>query len=181
MPYLSQHANRENFMEALLLNADRYQPIVEFTDKIAQNLTQLSWRESEWLATEISKANGSGFCSGIHAGISRALEQPAADPARQQQLDVLLNFAQQLNQAAHQIGENEIRTVRDAGWHDQTIEDVTGLVAIIKVYNILASGMGFGALPAPAFDEMGQATVEMGGYLKTFRYFMENAESNQTK
>lgn len=46
------------------------------------------------------------------------------------------------------------------------------LVASLKVYSILANGLGFDALPQAAFAEMGTATVAMNGYTPLFRSFM---------
>ena len=173
MSYLSYAKNYGNFMELLLRDHKRYLPIVEFVDNVTQQLSELSWEECELIFIEISKINGSGFCTGIHIGVANALnkkDKPATD-----KFNAILKLAQKFNNSAKNIDENDIQTVRDAGWSDQTIEDVAGLVAIINVYNILANGLGFKALPAAAFDEMGQATIQQG-YTSMFRHYIDSVK-----
>jgi len=89
----------------------------------------------------------------------------------------VLTFAKKLNRESSSVTEADIQAIRDAGWNDQTVEDVAGLVAILKVYSILANGLGFAALPETAFAEMGTATVRMKGYTPVFRSFVEKMEN----
>ena len=74
------------------------------------------------------------------------------------------------------ISEADIEAVRRAGWSDQTVEDVVGLVGIMRLYDILTSGLGFGrTLPDEAFGEMGRMTVDQQGYTTTFDSFVAPA------
>ena len=171
MGYLSYTKDYGNFMELLLRDHERYMPIVEFVDNVTQNLTELSWEECELIFIDISRINGSGFCTGIHSGVANALNN-IANPVNNKKLNILIKLARKFNDNAQKIDESDIQTVRDAGWSEQTIEDVAGLVAIINVYNILANGLGFKALPAEAFDEMGIATIQQG-YKKMFSHYID--------
>ena len=172
MPYLKQTKNTDNLMEALLRDHTRYLPIVEFLDRIIQNASQLSWADCERIGLELGKQNGSGFCAGIRAGMIKALADKE-DQTGTDKLAPVIAFARKLNEDSSAVTETDIGTLREAGWSDQTVEDVIGLVASLKVYSILANGLGFGALPEAVFAEMGVATVKMRGYTPLFRSFIE--------
>jgi len=171
MSYLSYTKNLGNFMELLLRDHKRYMPIVEFVDNVTQNLSELTWEECELIFIDISKINGSGFCTGIHIGVANALTS-TANPINDEKFNHLIKLARKFNNNAQSIEEKDIQLVRDAGWSEQTIEDVAGLVAIINVYNILANSLGFTALPAEAFDEMGKATIQQG-YKTMFNRYID--------
>lgn len=176
MPFLSYTKGFGNFMEVLLRDHRRYLPIVEFLDKVTQDLSELTWSECELIFTEISRANGAEFCAGIHAGVSKALNDSLP---RKDKLQAILVFARKLNMAANSITDSDVQTIRDAGWSEQTVEDVVGLVAIINVYTILDNGLGFGAVPNKVFEEMGRATVQLKGYAPVFRSFITD-EARET-
>lgn len=180
MPYLSHTMNMNNFLEALLRDHQRYLPIVEFLDTVIQNASELSWSECERIGLELGKQNRSAFCAGIRAGMIKALnETKGADVGTtgEDKLRPILAFAYKLNADSSTVTEADIQAIRDAGWNDQTVEDVAGLVAILKVYSILANGLGFNALPEAAFAEMGAATVQMNGYTPVFRSFIEKTDA----
>lgn len=174
MPFLNQHKSTENFLEALLRDHQRYLPIIEFLDSVIQHASELSWADCEQIGLELGKQNGSAFCTGIRAGMIKALGTNA-DRAETDRLQPILAFAQKLNQNSSSITQADIQTIRDKGWNDQTVEDVAGLVAILKVYSILANGLGFKALPEAVFVEMGAGTVGMNGYTPVFRHFIEQS------
>ncbi len=172
MTYLSHTKDTENFLEVLLRNHERYLPIVQFLDNVILNMDELSWAEGELIGLELGKQNGSDFCAGIRGGMVAALD--ADDSALGgEKLKPVLAFARKLNRDASTVTEADVQAVRDAGWSDKTVEDVIGLVAILKVYSILANGLGFKALPESAFAEMGHATVQMRGYTPMFKSFID--------
>ncbi len=158
-------------MISLIRDHQRYLPIVEYLDKIIQGASELTWDECERIGFELGKQNGSEFCANIRAGLIGALPVESENPKRD--IIALLTFARKVNEASNTIDKQDVSAVRDGGWNDQTIEDVIGLVSVFKVYSILANGFGFDALPAQAFAEMGQATVEMNGYTPMFKSFIE--------
>ena len=171
MPFLSQNKDMQNFMESLLRDHRRYLPVVEFLDHIIRNADELDWKDCERIGLELGRQNGSEFCAGIRTGMLGALENGSGRNS-EKALEPVLAFAAKLNFDSDSITENDVRDLRDAGWSDQTVEDVIGLVAALKVYSILANGLGFGALPAEAFADMGKATVQMDGYTAMFRSFL---------
>ncbi|MDH3790278.1 MAG: hypothetical protein OEU56_13140 [Rhodospirillales bacterium] len=173
MPYLKQNRHMDNFLEALLRDHQRYLPIVEFLDAIIKDASELTWGECEQIGLELGKQNRSEFCAGIRSGMIEALGADQEED-RAEKLRPILAFARKLNEDSSSITEADIQPVRDAGWSDQTVEDVAGLVAILKVYSILANSLGFKALPEAAFAEIGTATVQMNGYTPVFRTFVKS-------
>lgn len=174
MSFLSYTKNfNNNLLMLLLRDHKRYMPIVEFFDTMTQNLSELSWADAELIASEVSKANRSEFCTGIRGGMTKALK---ADPSTvgNEKLAAALRFALKTNQSPDSIMQNDVDDVLNAGWSEQTVEDIVGLVAIQKLYNVIANGLGFKQLPEAAFAEIGQDTVKKGGYVASFRQFIEN-------
>ena len=173
MSYLSYTKGfNNNLLMLLLRDHKRYLPIVEFFDNTTQGLSELSWSEAELIANEISKANRSGFCNGIRTGVIKALAVDSVE-LRDNRLAPIVGFALKLNRDATTIAQSDVQAILDAGWSEQTVEDVVALVAIQKLYNVIAVGLGFGALPEAAFAEIGRGTVEKGGYAASFRAFID--------
>ena len=166
-------------MESLLRDHCRYLPIVEMLDSIIQNASQLSWTDCERIGFELGKQNGSGFCAGIRSGMIDALDGNADSSDENNRLGPILIFAKKLNHDSSSISQSDIGAVRDAGWNDQTVEDVIGLVAILKVYSMLANGFGFGELPQSTFAELGATTVQMHGYTPVFQSYIDATHDTQ--
>ncbi|WP_170378813.1 hypothetical protein [Ruegeria atlantica] len=171
MPFLAQNKEMQNFMESLLRDHNRYLPIVEFLDNVIKNAEELDWEDCERIGFELGQQNGSAFCAGIRTGMISALEV-RNERQSERSLEPILAFAAKLNLNSADVEESDIQALRDAGWSDQTAEDVIGLVAALKVYSVLANGLGFNALPADVFAEMGKATVQMDGYTSMFTSFL---------
>jgi len=171
--YLSYSENmNENLLMFLLRDHKKYMPIVEFFDNATQGLDELTQGDAELIASEVSQANGSAFCNGIRRGMTEALDADHRD-FQKEKLAAILAFALKLNLDATSIQKSDIETVLKAGWSEQTVEDVVGLVAVQNLYNIIASGLGFKALPETVFAEIGKETVQKGSYAASFRAFLE--------
>lgn len=173
MAFLTQTKEMDNFLEALLRDPKRYLPIIEMLDTIIQNAAELSWLDCEKIGLMLGEQNNSGFCTGIRSGMISALDGNSTAKSSKN-LEPILVYAKKLNFDSSSITSSDTQSVRNAGWSDQTIEDVIGLVAVLKVYSLLANGMGFKALPKAAFAEMGSATVQMKGYTPVFNSFLES-------
>jgi alkylhydroperoxidase/carboxymuconolactone decarboxylase family protein YurZ len=163
----------DNLLMLLLRDHKRYMPIVEFFDNMTRNLAELSWADAELIAAEVSKANRSEFCTGIRGGMTKALKVGDAALGNKK-LKAAITFALKINQRSDSIMKVDIDELLSAGWSEQTIEDIVGLVAIQKLYNIIAMGLGFKQLPELAFAEIGLDTVNNGGYVESFRQFIEH-------
>lgn len=162
----------DNLLMLLVQKHSRYRPIVEFFDRMTRELAELSWVQAEQIAQAVSEANRSTFCNGIRRGMTRVLQGNGAGSA-DGKLSLLIEFALKVNRDASAIGQQDVNTLVDAGWREQTVEDVVGLVAIQKLYNTLAAALGFRALPERAFVEIAQDTVNKGGYTASFDAFVQ--------
>ncbi len=172
MPFLSYTQDfNDNLLMLLLRDSDRYFPIIEFFDTLTRDLSELSWAEAELIALEVSQTNGSTFCSGIREGMIKALADRPQHPG-DDKLAAAIDFAHKVNRDPAALTQADVDRVLHAGWHEQTVEDIVGLVAIQRLYNTLASGLGFKALPAAAFAEIGRDTLEKGGYTASFQHFI---------
>lgn len=165
----------ENLLMLLVRDHHRYLPIVEFFDTATRELSELSWPEAEWIAKEISNQNRSGFCAGLRNGVTRALGKGAVntDDAK---LKAALAFALKVNQDASSITQADVDALTAQGWSEQTVEDLVGLVAIQKFYNVIASALGFKSLPDEVFNGIGEDTVNSGGYITSFRQFINQRD-----
>lgn len=173
MSFLSYtHEFNNNLFALFLRDHERYMPIVEFFGNVTEHLSELSWSEAELIATEVSKANNSSFCTGIRKGMTGAL-QAAPEALENGKLAAALNFALKVNARDGAIAKEYVDEVLDAGWSEQTVEDLVGLVAVQKLYNIVANGLGFKELPPAVFAEIGRGTVDNGGYAAAFRDMIE--------
>ncbi len=174
MSYLSYTRDyKNNLLMLLVRDHKRYQPIVQFFDQVTQNLSELSWAQAEYIASEVSKANHSEFCLGIRQGMINALLKNSLE-LKINNLEPVIAYALKLNHDASQMTLKDIQMILDAGWSEQTVEDVVALVAIQKLYNTIATGLGFKAVPEEVFTEIGQDTVQQGGYAASFSRFIES-------
>lgn len=168
-----------NLLRLLMANPDRYAPIVGFLDRVTQNLTQLTWADCEQIGAELALDSGSPFCSGVRRATMEALgDAPRAEPGR---LAPILAFARRVNRDANAISPTDIQALRAHGWTDQTVEDVVGLVAILRVYSTLATALGFGAVPDAEFKGIGVGTVGAGGYEASFDMFVAAAQESSAQ
>ena len=132
MPFLSYTQKFDNNLLMLLLrDHKRYMPIVEFFDTMTQGLSEISWVDAEVIAAEISKANQSEFCTGMRGGMVEALK-PDLGSENNEKLSAVLAFALKLNKHPDAIIQSDVDKVLNAGWSEQTVEDIVGLVAIQK-------------------------------------------------
>ncbi len=181
MPFLTYTKNfNDNLLMLLLRDHKRYMPIVEFFDNVTQDLSELTWVEAEFIAAKISQNNHSDFCNGIRKGVTNALLKREPEALKSEKLEVILAFALKVNKEASAIRQDDIQTVLNAGWSEQTVEDVVGLVAIQNLYNVIATGLGFKGLPEAIFDGIGEGTVHDGGYAASFRGFINQTEQSVT-
>jgi len=169
MAFLKKHAEVDNFLVSLVMDHERYMPLVQIMDNIIDGAAELSWKQLEVLGLEVSDAMGSHFCSGVRQGMINALD--AAD-GEAKNLEVLQAFASKLTQNPSLVNQDDIEGIRSNGWSDQTIEDVVGWVSVMKAYATLDQGLGFGGMPQEVFDEMGQGTVGSKGYVAIFNHFV---------
>jgi len=173
MAYLKQHQSMENFMESLVRDHKRYEPIVIFLDNIIQNSKELSWYDLEEIGLEVSQLLNSDFCYNLRRGMMGALNREnKKNPA----LDIIKTFAKTLVKSPQSINIQRIDELRDNGLSDQSIEDIIGWVCIMQFYAVLDQALGFKGLPQNIFDEIAAGTVQQKGYFPSFQYFVSLSE-----
>lgn len=173
MSFLSYtHDFNHNLFALFLRDHERYMPIVDFFGSVTEGLSELSWSDAELIAAEVSSVNSSSFCTGIRNGMIEAL-QAVPEALESDKLAAALSFALKVNAHDGAVTKEDVDVVLEAGWSEQTVEDLVGLVAIQKLYNIVANGLGFKGLPPEVFAEIGRGTVNGGGYAASFRGMIE--------
>ncbi|MGH1340799.1 MAG: hypothetical protein ACRBN8_04575 [Nannocystales bacterium] len=163
-------------MRLLVANPSRYRPLVAFLDQVTQNLAQLTWADCEAIGAELARDNKSTFCAGVRDATLDALGEVEGTPAGR--LAPLIDFARRVNEDATTMTQEDVDAVRAHGWTDQTVEDVVGLVAALRVFSTMATGLGFATLPAEDFANIGQGTVGAGGYVASFDMFRAAGSSD---
>ena len=176
MAYLTQHQNMDNFLETLVRDPLRYEPIIQFLDNIIQNSDELSWFELESIGLEVSESLCSEFCSQVRKGMMKALDNSKTSSG---QLEAAKVFARQMTASPDKIAESHIAELRLSGLSDQSIEDIVGWVCILQFYSVMDQALGFKGLPQPVITEITQGTVQQQGYLPSFNYFISMAPDQQ--
>jgi len=174
MAYLTQHQGMENFLESLVRDHQRYEPIVQFLDNIVLNSKDLTWTELEVIGWEVANAAGSEFCAQLRKGMVNALE-PSSETIHR--LEACKKFARDLVASPKSIDASRIDGLRAAGMSDQGIEDVIGWVCILQLYAVLDQALGFTGLPQEVLNEIADGTVGAKGYVPSFQYFVGMVES----
>lgn len=173
MAYLEQTRHTENFLEVLVRDPERYLPIMTYLDNLTQQESELTWKERELIALEVSKSNGAQFCEAIHRGVLNSFDETHLN-IREERIAPILDFVGKLSINSRNITTADIDSIRAKDWNDQTIEDIIGLTSAIIVYDILANGFGFKAnLPKTVFEEMGKGTIDAGGFEAQFNGFIQ--------
>lgn len=150
MSFLSYSKNFRGVVDAFMNNPSRYQPFVEMFANIMNSDSELSTAQREMIAFHVSKLNGCHYCSNAHesvliglgvdeATISAIETTGTIEDAR---MVPVLAFAAKLAQTPGAVVQADVDHVRDAGWSDQTVEDVIGVVLLFSAVNRLVDGLG---------------------------------------
>jgi len=174
MAYLEQHAGMENFLESLVRDHRRYQPIVQFLDNIVLNSDGLTWAELEIIGLEVAEITGSVFCAQLRKGMINTLDSASAPGLK---LDACRNFARHLVSSSQTIDIQQIEILRASGISDQGIEDIIGWVCILQFYATMDQALGFGGLPQEVLNDVAEGTVGAKGYVPSFQHFVGMSEA----
>lgn len=127
----------------------------------------LSRVQREMIAVVVSTTNRCHYCMVSHGAYLRKL---TGDPRLVEQLRTnyryaevdpreraMLDFAVKLTQESHRCSEEDVEHLRDAGWTDEEIMDITQVAAMFNFTNRLASGSGW--VPNDEFVRLGYEEV----------------------
>jgi uncharacterized peroxidase-related enzyme len=134
-----------------------------FYDDLMRGESGLSKAQREMIAVVVSTVNRCHYCMVSHAAYLRKLTE---DPVLVEQLRTnykhaelepreraMLDFAVKLTEQSHRCTEDDVEALRDAGWSDEEIMDITEVAAMFNFTNRLASGLGW--LPNDEFVRLG--------------------------
>jgi len=185
MSYLSYTRDYTGPDQVILRTPERYMPLVAFLEQTSRQPSELTLAERELLASFVSALNASPFCVGIHNGVAHAfsspgidetaLTTPLADHAIAEKLAPVFAMVELLVKTPKDFCQADVDKLIAAGWAEQTVEDIIGLVASVTVYNILSVGFGFKTAPSGYFVGLGQAVKEHG-YQNLFQSMLDAAE-----
>ena len=125
----------------------------QFYDDLMRGESGLSKAQREMIAVVVSTVNRCHYCVVSH---SAALRKLTGDPLLVEQLQThhayaavepkeraMLDFAVKLTQESHRCTEADIEALRDAGWSDEDVMDITEVTAMFNFTNRMASGLGW--------------------------------------
>jgi uncharacterized peroxidase-related enzyme len=124
----------------------------------------LTKAEREMIAVVVSVTNDCAYCIAAH---SAALRKLTKDPALADQIasdhtqaDVsermkrALDFAVKLTVAPASMSEGDVERLREAGWTDEDVMDITEVAGVFNFSNRMASALGWA--PNPEYQALGR-------------------------
>lgn len=124
----------------------------------------LTKAEREMIAVVVSVANDCAYCIAAH---SAALRKLTKDPALadaiaadhttasvEPRVRAMLDYAVKLTLRPKEMGEDDVRALRDAGWTDEDVMDIAEVTGLFNMSNRMASGLGWA--PNPEYETLGR-------------------------
>jgi uncharacterized peroxidase-related enzyme len=134
-----------------------------FYDELMRGESGLTREQREMIAVVVSIANRCHYCIVSHSAYLRKL---TGDPLLVEQLRTnykyadleardraMLDFAVKLTEQSAQCTEADVDALREAGWSDEDVMDITQVAAMFNFTNRLASGLGW--VPNEEFVTLG--------------------------
>ena len=134
-----------------------------FYDDLMRGESGLTKPQREMIAVVVSTVNRCHYCMVSHGA---ALRKLTGDPVLVEQLRTnykyadlepreraMLDFAVKLTEQSSSCSEDDVEALREAGWSDEDIMDITQVAAMFNFTNRLASGLGW--VPNDEFVRLG--------------------------
>jgi uncharacterized peroxidase-related enzyme len=134
-----------------------------FYDDLMRGESGLTKAQREMIAVVVSTVNRCHYCMVSHAAYLRKL---TGDPVLVERLRTnykyadlelreraMLDFAVKLTEGSSRCTEDDVEALREAGWSDEEIMDITEVAAMFNFTNRMASGLGW--LPNDEFVRLG--------------------------
>jgi uncharacterized peroxidase-related enzyme len=134
-----------------------------FYDDLMRGDSGLTKAQREMIAVVVSTVNRCHYCMVSHGAYLRKLTE---DPVLVEQLRTnykyadlepreraMLDFAVKLTEQAERCTEEDVDRLREAGWSDEDVMDITEVAAMFNFTNRLASGLGW--VPNDEFVRLG--------------------------
>ncbi len=186
MSFLTYSKNFQGVADILLRDPVRYLPFAQLLDTVMSTQSELTPAQREMIALYSSRLNHCGYCVDSHScvlgglGTDEALVKALADGSVEpvdDNLQRLLAFAGKLTLEPGSVTATDIDTVRAAGWSDQTVEDVIGVVATFAFLNRLVDGFGIEGTE-DHFRQVG-GMVSQQGYTPLVQMIQQKADATR--
>jgi uncharacterized peroxidase-related enzyme len=152
-----------NVLRAYSFRPKRLENFVAFHDELMRgNDSPLSRLEREMIAVVVSSCNHCYYCLVAHGQAVRRLSE---DPELGEMLAMdyrvapleprhraMLDYAWKLTERPHEIGDADRTALREVGFGDEAIWDITETAAFFNYTNRMAHGLDF--MPNPEYHRM---------------------------
>lgn len=140
-----------NVLRAFTFDADKFRAFTKFYNTLMLADSELSKLEREMIAVVVSSCNRCYYCLVAHG---QAVRELSNDPQLGEMLvmnyrvadlenkhRVMLDYAWKLTEKPNEIGDVDRAALRDAGWSDDAICDITDVAAFFNYTNRMAHGL----------------------------------------
>ena len=122
-------------------------------DEAMKGDSTLTKAEREMIAVVVSVANSCAYCVAAHSAALRKLtkdpplaDQIATDYAQagiSDRMKRALDYSLKLTRSPDAMAEGDVQRLRDAGWTDEDVMDITEVTALFNFSNRMASALGW--------------------------------------
>ncbi len=148
-----------NVLAAYSFDAAKLRPFSDMYGELMLGESGLSKLEREMIAVAVSSVNNCFYCLTAHGAAVRELSsdpvlgelmvmnyRAAELPANQR---AMLDFAYKLTKTPNEIEESDRQALRDAGWTDHDIWDISATASFYNMTNRMASAIDM--MPNPEY------------------------------
>lgn len=168
MSFLSYSANYQGVVDVFVHDPSRYLPFTQLLAEVMNGESEMSKPQREMIALYVSAYNNCDYCIGSHKAV---LTEYGIDAATISDIEkgthadkksaALLGFAAELTKDPGAVTQADVDRLCAAGWSEQTVEDVIGVVSSFAFLNRLADGFGIKGSPT-GFAQAGKMIAENG-------------------
>ncbi len=149
MSFLSYSTDLQGILDIFMRTPGRYLPFVKLLAEIMNGDSELSKPQREMIALHVSRLNDCHYCVGSHKAVLANMDVNAttviaveAGSVDDPKMGPVIDFATKLTQSPGALAQADVDTLRDAGWSDQSVEDVISVVSLFAFLNRLVDGFG---------------------------------------
>lgn len=151
-----------NVLRAYTFNQDKFRTFSKFYNQLMLGDSPLTKLEREMIAVVVSSCNRCYYCLVAHG---QAVRELSGDPQLGEMMVMnyricelapkqraMLDFAWKLTATPHDIGDSDRQSLRDVGWGDDAICDISDTTAFFNYTNRMAHGLDM--IPNPEYHPM---------------------------
>ena len=149
---ISSRGKLSNILKVHSLNPAALEAHLELYDTLLFGSSPLRRAEREAIAVVVSTANGCAYCVRHHAEALQAYWKDEDRVARltddfrtadlSSKLEAACAYADRLTQSPDGSTEADVEALREAGWEDRAVLDITLITAYFNFVNRIANGLG---------------------------------------